>query len=229
MHDALRDGRQRRSAAGERVLSLMPARTAALAAVSGDRKMVILASERILRRLYDWRDLQIAAITAQLLIDRQEALSKETADFGRRTVGRNGMLSEVQLKELRTLSLRQRSILDTQTELERQLGHMIEFAERAGHTAILAHLKAPFLLLRQNDVSDHLKRTVKLIEDNQPLAASDEQNQPLSILRKVAEGFLFAGQQVEKDQPLDPDTQLDEDGQRVVEDQDVPARGPARE
>src|SRR5204862_5137494 len=101
------------------------------------QKMAVLMLERLLRKCYDWRDLQTSAITSALLHERQEEVGAMTEKVAPKYIGKEFEdLSDPEQEQLVTLGKQQRAIFDTETQLETQLAHQIFKAERQDRQSI---------------------------------------------------------------------------------------------
>ena len=207
-------------------------RADALAALADRQKMSVLILERVLWKLYDWRDLQNASITARLLQEHQEEVVGETERIAPRYIGKDILdLSDKQQEDLLTLGKRQRTIFETETELERQLAETIGKAEAARRTGVLPAVVAAFKCLRDNRVNDHLKQAAQRIENNQPYQIVNNQKAALRALDVVTGGLLLAGAKVEPDPSIDlaadvrPDADFEEVKPAAVATTTAPAAG----
>lgn len=187
-------------AAPDRLKSL---RGDALGRFKDRQKMAVLVLERLLRRLYDWRDLQTCTVTAKLLHEQQEEVLDRTQVLAPKTIAKEiEDLKEADQEKLLTLGKQQRAIFDTETGLENQLTYLMYKAERQARKTILDPLQAAFRNLRNNRVNDHLKRSAELIENNQPAQIIDNQKAALRALQVVQAGLVQAGQKVDPEEPL---------------------------
>jgi len=192
-------------------------RAKVLAKVKDRQKISVLIMERVLRKLYDWRDLQTASITARLLHERQEEVAQITHDIAAKYIGKPMPdLTDKEQEGLLTLGKRQRSIFETESELEKQLVYTTYKAEKMRRKSILVPLKAAFRLLRSNRVNDNLKKAAEMIENNQPFQVRDVQKRALWALNLTLGALIKAGQQVDEDPKLTvamdvrPEADLDE-------------------
>lgn len=168
-----------------------------------NQKMAVLLLERMLRKLYDWRDLQVSTITTKLLYEQQEEVHSLTRDFAPRTIGKEiEDLGDDDQENLITLGKQQTAIFDTETGLEQQLTYLMYKAERQRRDGIRIPLSAAFTLLRDGLVNDRLKKAARLIANNQPADILNDQQQVVRSLQIVQEGLLQAGQKVDEDEPL---------------------------
>lgn len=200
--DGLASARPRSAAdaAPDRLKSL---RGDALNKVKDRQKMAVLVLERMLRKLYDWRDLQTCTVTSKLLHEQQEDVLDRTQVLAPKTIAREiEDLKEADQEKLLTLGKQQRAIFDTETGLENQLTYLMYKAERQNRKTILEPLQGAFRNLRNNRVNDHLKRSADLIENNQPTQIIDNQKAALRALQVVLAGLVLAGQKVDAEEPL---------------------------
>jgi len=192
-------------------------RTKALARFKDRQKMSVLIMERVLRKMYDWRDLQTSSITARLLYERQEEVAQTTHDIAAKYIGKPILdLTDEEQEDLLTLGKQQRSIYETESELEKQLTYMMFKAQKMRRRSILVPLRAAFRLLRNYRVKDHLKKAAEMIENNQPFQVRDVQKRALWALNLTLGALIKAGQQVDQDPKLTlamdvrPEADLDE-------------------
>ena len=178
-------------------------RTDALSKFINNQKMAVLVLQRALRKLYDWRDLQTTSITATLLHVNQTDVIAITEEIAPRYIGKDILdLTDKEQEDLLTLGKRQRTIYDTETELERQLSEMVEGARLEKRESIQAPLQAAFKQLRDRRVNDDLKRAAKMIEQNMPYQIVKNQKRALFALDLVRGGLIMAGQKVDPDPEL---------------------------
>ena len=178
-------------------------RATALEQSHNHQKMAVLILERMLRKLYDWRDLQSAAITTKLLHEQQEEVLQRTEQVAPKTIAKEiEDLSDQDQDRLLTLGKQQRAIFDSETGLEQQLTYMMYKAEKQVRKSILDPLRAAFTNLRNNRVNDHLKHSAELIANNQPSQIINSQKAALRALKVVQAGLVAAGQKVDDEEPL---------------------------
>lgn len=202
VEEALRAARPKTEAdaAPQRLRSL---RSTALAAAADRQKMAVLVLERMLRKLYDWRDLQTCMISTKLLHEQQQEVLGRTGEIAPQSIAREiEDLSDDDQDKLLTLGKQQRAIFDAESGLERQISYLMFKAERQRRQSIQGPLQAAFKNLRDNRVNDHLKRAAEWIENNQPSQILDNQRAAMRALEVVRHGLLVAGQKVDPDQPL---------------------------
>lgn len=178
-------------------------RQASLQSMTSQQKMAVLMLERMLRKLYDWRDLQTSAVTTKLLREQQTDVQTLTEEVAPKTIAKEiEDLSDDDQERLLTLGKQQRAIFDAETGLETQLTYLMYKAERQQRKSILDPLQAAFGNLRNNRVNHHLKRAAEMIENNQPSQIIDNQRAAVRALNVVEAGLLLAGQTVDDDEPL---------------------------
>ncbi|MEX1097485.1 MAG: hypothetical protein WED34_15675 [Planctomycetales bacterium] len=192
-----------KTAAEAQAERLKTTRTQVATAFEPNQKMSVLILERMLRKLYDWRDLQTSTITTKLLYEQQEEVLDLTKEIAPKTIAKEiEDLSDADQEKLITLGKQQTAIFDTETGLEQQLTYLMYKAERQKRQSILEPLRAAFGLLRDRRVNDHLKQAAKLIANNQPSDILKNQEQAVRELKIVQEGLLQAGQKVDQDEEL---------------------------
>ncbi len=188
------------SAAPEQLVLL---RQTAVKGIGDRQKMAVLVLERMLRKLYDWRDLQTSAVTTKLLREQQADVQTITEKVAPNTIAKEiEDLSDDDQEQLLTLGKQQRAIFDAETGLENQLTYLMYKAERQRRQNILQPLQAAFGNLRNNRVNHHLKRAAEMIENNQPSQIIDNQRAAERALNVVEAGLLLAGQDMDDDKPL---------------------------
>ncbi|MFT5525249.1 MAG: hypothetical protein ACI9HK_003216, partial [Pirellulaceae bacterium] len=168
------------------------------------QKMAVLVLERMLRKLYDWRDLQNCTITTKLLYEQQGEVRERTSTLAPKTIAKEiEDLADADQEQLLTLGKQQRAIFDTETGLENQLTYLTYKAEKQQRRSILVPLRAAWANLRNQRVNDYLKRAAELIDNNQPAQILKDQTAAIRALRLVEDGLIIAGQKVDPDEPLD--------------------------
>ncbi|KKL50292.1 hypothetical protein LCGC14_2306950, partial [marine sediment metagenome] len=168
------------------------------------QKMSVLASERLLRKVLDWFDLQTCIITTKLMHQQQEEVLGRTQGIAGQYIGKSILdLTDRQQEELITLGKQQKAVFDTETGLERQLSFLMERADLQRRRSIRDPLMAAFSVLRNKRVNDNLKKAYLMIANNQPSQIIQQQKDALAALKVVETGLIVAGRNVEKDPPLD--------------------------
>lgn len=182
---------------------LLARRKAAMQKINVNQKLSVLLLERILRRVYDWRDLQTSAVTTTLLIEQQEELIRLTEGLPPQWVGKQVEdLAEKEQDRLLTLGKRQQAVFDTESGLERQLDDLIYRARVMKRESVREPLWTAWQVLRNNRVNDYLKQAYTLIQDNQPSQVIKDQKAAITVLRVVESGLVVAGQKVDPEEPL---------------------------
>ncbi|MFT7639867.1 MAG: hypothetical protein ACI9G1_001605, partial [Pirellulaceae bacterium] len=120
------------------------------------QKMAVLVLERMLRKLYDWRDLQNCTITTKLLYEQQGEVRERTSTLAPKTIAKEiEDLADADQEQLLTLGKQQRAIFDTETGLENQLTYLTYKAEKQQRRSILVPLRAAWANLRNQRVNDY--------------------------------------------------------------------------
>jgi hypothetical protein len=178
-------------------------RSDALAKFTDNQKLAALCLERLVKRLFDWRDLQTTLIRTALLHEEQGEVLQVTEKLAPKTLGWEveDLADEVQDKLL-TLGKRQRTLYDVETELEKELEFQIYRAEMQERRSILDPLRTAYRGLRENRVNDNLKVAARKIENNQAFQIVNNQKAALHVLNIVKGGLIQAGQKVEKEEPI---------------------------
>lgn len=217
VESAMRDARPKTATEAEPE-QLKQKRTGLLAKCKDNQKMSMLVIDRVLRMLYDWRDLQFSSVTAGSLHERQQEALEITRKIAPKYIGKDILdLTDKEQEDLLTLGKRQRGIFDTETELERQFSDMMQKAEVQNRKLILVPLSVAFKLLRDNRVNDNLKQAAMMIENNQPYQIVKNQEAALWVLDVVMRGLVLAGQKVDIEPDLDLAMEIKEDTDREVE------------
>lgn len=167
------------------------------------QKMALLHLERILRKLFDWEDLQTTIITTTLLHEEQEELMNISKDIGARLIGKDILdLNEKDQDTLLTLGKKQRVQYDVETGLETQIQFLMEKAQIQKRATIKAAMQVAFGELRNRQVNRHLKKAADAIEKNQVATIIPDQEVALQALAVVKAGLEVAGKKVEPDPEL---------------------------
>ncbi|MCX7590896.1 MAG: hypothetical protein N2255_04640, partial [Kiritimatiellae bacterium] len=173
-----------------------------LAKFKDSHKLAVLHLERVLEKLFDWRDLQITTVRTTLLSEEQAEVLKLTEKIAPRFI----MLEIEDVSDedqdlLLTLGKRQLTIFNVESELEEQLVYLKFKAEKQGRKSIQAPLDTAYKVLRDPAyrVNDNLKQAAKMIANNQPYQIVGNQKTALQALDIVKGGLIVAGQKVDKD------------------------------
>jgi hypothetical protein len=206
-HAAIESGlreSQPRSSAEAAPQVLLKKRAEQVAKFHQNQRLACFAFTRVLVKLYDWRDLQTASITARMIYETQLEVRAQTIEIAPRYIGKHILdLTDKEQEDLITLGKRQQAIFDTETELERQLTHTTEMAERAGRMTIVGPLRYAFRQLRDARVNDHLKEAARLIADNQPDRIVKDQTSATDAMQEVLQSLVRAGEKVDPEPPID--------------------------
>lgn len=178
-------------------------RAAVLAQFADNQKLALLHLERLVKRLFDWRDLQTSLIRTTLLHEEQAEVLEITEAIAPKTLGweLEDLPDDVQDK-LITLAKRQRTLHDVESELEKELEFQVYRAEMQERRSILEPLKAAYKGLRENRVNDNLKLAAARIENNQAFQIVKNQKAALHVLNIVKGGLIHAGQKVDPEEPI---------------------------
>jgi len=178
-------------------------RAAALAQIADHQKMAALLLERMLRHLFDWRDLQSALIAASLLHEEQAEVLGTTETVAPKSVGADlADLPDDVVDQLLTLGKRQETLYDGETRLEKEIEFQILRAELQKRLGLLGPLKTAYRVLRENRVNDNLKLAASLIQNNQAFQIVKNQQMALRALDVVRGGLLETGQKTDPEPPL---------------------------
>jgi len=195
----VRDARPQ-TAAEAAEAALKGKRAEAYAAFKDHQKFALLNLEMALKRIFDWRDLQISAVRTTLLHEEQEEVLVLTREIAPRLIGlETGDIQEKDLDALMTLGARQKTMLDVETEVENQLVHMQNNARLQKRTSIQEPLEVAYEQLRSHRVNEFLDRAAKAIANNQPYQIIKDQEAALHALNIVKGGLILAGQRLDED------------------------------
>ena len=196
-------GTKPRTAAESIAGKLKQTRETAMKKFIKDQKMALLYLERVLKKLFDWRDLQMSTVRTTILHEEQKEVLDLTREIAPKFIGlEKEDISEEAQEALITLGKRQQTIFDTETELEKQLVHMKFKAKKQRRDTIRLPLDTAYKTLRSNRVNDNLNRAAKLIRNNQPDQIIKNQKAALHALDIVKGGLIGAGQKVARDKKI---------------------------
>ncbi|MCX7805946.1 MAG: hypothetical protein N3A38_12255, partial [Planctomycetota bacterium] len=200
-HPAIASGLERtrpRTEADAQPDRMKQLRAEAIRGFADNQKLATLCLERILKQVFDWRDLQTTLIRTTMLHEEQEETLTATTELGPKTLGWKieDLADDVQDKLL-TLGKRQNTIYDVETELEKELEFQMFRAEKQKRKGILVPLLTAYRGLREKRVNDNLKLAASSIQANQLLPIVKNQKEALEALALVKGGLLYAGQKVD--------------------------------
>jgi hypothetical protein len=182
---------------------LKATRAAALAKCADDQKLAGLYLYRILRKLYDWRDLQNAYIQTTLLSERQDDVTDRTEKIAPEYIGKEAEdLTDAQIDRLLTLGKQQKAIYETEGTLEEELKTIIDNATKRRRVWILTPIMDAFTRLRERQVNENMKDAWLKIENNQPFMITKTQKDVKVVLAEVRTGLEIAGNFNESDPPI---------------------------
>jgi hypothetical protein len=183
--------------------ALSARRKAACSQMADPQKLALLHLERAIKKLFDWRDLQISTVRTTLLHEEQVTVRELTEKIAPRLLGAEKEdLADDDIARLITLGKRQQTMFDIETELEGQLVFMQAKAKKQERKSIQMPLSVAYKVLRDRRVNDNLKRAAAFIANNQPYQIIDSQKAAAAALDVVKGGLVVAGQQVDKDVPI---------------------------
>jgi hypothetical protein len=168
-----------------------------------NQKLATLYLERLVKRLFDWRDLQTTLIRTTMLHEEQDEVLTITTKLAPQALGQEleDLADELQ-DQLLTLGKRQRTLFDVESELEKELEFQIHRAEGQKRKSILLPLRAAYKGLRAKGVKNNLKIAARKIENNQAFQIIKNQKAALQVLSLVKGGLIQAGQKVEAQSPI---------------------------
>ena len=166
--------------------------------LAGDRqKLAAVGFGRMLRKLYDWENLQTALVNTSLLRERQAEIHETTRQMAPSTIGREAQdLDEKTLDKVLTLSQQQKAALEAETNLENQLAAIALKAEADGRATVKHYLLVAYGYLRGIQVNNTLKVIAAKIADNQLSDVAKDQAAVMSALKVVEGGLVAAGKNV---------------------------------
>jgi len=187
------------------------------------QKMGVLYLERILRKLYDWRDLQDTSIKTHSIQTRQSDVFEKTKILAPKLIGKDRLdLSDEEETELIALGKIQKSILDAESSLEKMLVYTMFKAKKANRKSIQKPIDTAHKILRRKQVNNGLKRITRLIENNQSSMVTKEQEGIVKLMSMVKDGLIAAGQKLDPDGPLNLNMNVSVvDLEKVEEDPEV--------
>lgn len=196
-HKAVGDGIagvRPKSAGDAEMTRLLATRQAGLAKFTDDQKMATLLLQRIIDQLYDWNDLQMASVTTTLLAEQQDDVIRRNEELTPRLIGKEiEDLPDAEVDKLKTLGKQQKTVLDTETNLETQLDDMIFRARMLKRKGLEVPLQFAFRSLRDSRINDDLKKAARMIDNNQGADVLNDQKKVVRVLRDVEVGLLEAG------------------------------------
>ncbi len=167
------------------------------------QKYAVLYLERALKKLFDWRDLQITSVRATMLHEEQAEILEQTQEIAPRFIGLEIQdIPDSDVDLLLTLGARQKTMFDVETELESQLVFMKANAELQQRLSIQEPLDIAYKMLRDHRVNEHLERAANAIANSQPDQIIKDQQTALNILNVVRGGLILAGQKLDDEPPI---------------------------
>jgi hypothetical protein len=176
-------------------------RKQALASVSDtatSQKMATLLLQRILTLLFDWTDLQTAAVSTLRLHEQHSDVCSDTEKIAPVFIGKNilSLADEDQLK-LATIGQHERAIFESESALEEHLKEILRKAEKMARKNIFAPINAAFKELRARQVREFLRKSADAIDNNQPADCVNDQKTALAAFLLVRAGLEKAGAQLD--------------------------------
>ncbi len=172
---------------------LLQTRQSALKQAGEPMRLATVGFGRMLRKLYDWENLQTALVNTKLLRERQEEIQEAARQIAPLIIGREAQdLDEKTLDRILSLSQKQKTALEAETNLENQLAAIAIKADSEGRTSIKRYLLTAFGYLRDTRVNNTMKLLAARIADNQ-LSDTVKDQSAVSAGLKVVEGMLVAG------------------------------------
>jgi hypothetical protein len=180
---------------------LLQTRQAALGKVAEAQKLATVGFGRMLRKLYDWENLQTALVNTKLLRERQDEIQEATRQIAPQIIGREAQdLDEKTLDRILALAQKQKTALEAETNLENQLAAIALKADSEGRTSVRRYLLTAFGYLRDQRLNNTMKLLAARIADNQ-LSDTAKDQAAVSAGFKVVEGTLVAaGKNTDEDQ-----------------------------
>ena len=191
---SLLDAAHPKNSADAQADRLLQTRLTALKKAAESQKLATVGFGGMLRRLYDWENLQTALVNTNLLRERESEIYEITRQMAPLTIGREAQdLDEQTLDKILSLSERQKAALEAETNLENQLASFALKADAEGRGTTKRYLTVAYGHLRDIQVNNTLKAITGRIADNQLSDVAKDQNDVITALKVVEGGLVAAG------------------------------------
>ncbi|HUV11060.1 MAG TPA: hypothetical protein VMX12_08775, partial [Acidimicrobiia bacterium] len=192
-----------RNAAEAETARLRAARLDALKRAADRQKLATVGLGRLLRKMYDWENLQTALVNTRLLRERQAEIYETTRTIAPVTIGREAEdLDEKTLDKVLVLAQQQNAVMEAETSLETQLATIALKANAEGRRSVSGVLLTAYGYLRDIQVGRNLKQIARKIAANQLSDVSGEQLEVVTAMKVVEGGLVKAGRDVETEEPV---------------------------
>ena len=182
---------------------LVPTRVAALKQATDRQKLATVGFGRMLRKLYDWENLQTALVNTKLLRERQEEIQDAVRQITPLTIGREAQDLDTQtIDKILTLAQKQKTALETETNLENQLAAIALKADAEGRVTVKRYMLTAYGYLREVRVNNTLKVMSAKIADNQLADVAKDQANVATALKVVEGTLMAAGKNAEGEESL---------------------------
>jgi len=182
---------------------LKTSRIQALKQASEPQRMAAVGLGRLLRKMYDWENLQTALVNTNLLRERQAEIYETTRQIAPETIGREAEdLDDKTLDQVLALAQQQKAVMEAETNLENQLALIALKADKEGRKAIRRYLLVAYGYLRDIQVNRSLKIVAQKIGDNQLSDVTKDQLDVITAMKVVEAGLVKAGKDVQADEPV---------------------------
>lgn len=189
------------------------------------QKMSVLYMERILRKIFDWRDLQDTTIKVTNTYERQKDILAKTIKIAPDLIGIDPLdLTDEQRTNLDDLMKQQKSIYEAENSMEHMFQYLMVKAKKNERHSILEPLHAAFKYLRAKRVNDCLKKIDQRIADNLCSMVTEDQQLVVDVMSVVKAGLIKAGMAFEVDPPLNYNRELAAKESLDIEDDRDPDR-----
>lgn len=173
---------------------LKATRTAALKASVETQRSAVVILGRILRKMYDWENLQTALVSTKLLGERLTDVHDATRQLAPVTIGKEiEDLPDDLVDKVLTLGKQQRATLETETSLEEELGTIALKADKEGRKTVRQYLMLAFKYVKEKSVNSTLRIIVDRIDNNQLSDAAKDQVAIMQAMKIVEGGLVKAG------------------------------------
>jgi hypothetical protein len=182
---------------------LKTTRIQALKQASEPQRLAAVGLGRLLRKMYDWENLQTALVNTNLLRERQAEIYEMTCQIAPQTIGREAEdLDDKTLDKVLALAQQQKAVMEAETSLENQLALVALKADKEGRTTIRRYLLVAYGYLRDIQVNRSLKIVAQKIGDNQLSDVTKDQLDVVTAMKVVEAGLVKAGKDIQADEAV---------------------------
>ena len=189
-----------RNAAEAEDARLKATRLEALGKAADRQKLATIGLGRMLRKMYDWENLQTALLNTRLLRERQAEIHEITRTIAPVTIGREAEdLDEKTLDRVLVLAQQQTAVMETEANLEAQLASIALKANAEGRRSVQRVLLTAYGYLRDIQLARSLKQIARKIAANRLSDVTTDQLEVVTAMKVVEGGLVKAGADVETD------------------------------